>query len=262
MAGRGDVDRGFVVAPLDRSRAVDLEQFRVQGPTIQLKNQLGYFRSDGQHNRGPRAAAGNIAREPTACVSVAIINRRRSATKRLFCPRVFSPPAGAIPILTTARASLARASNRRAKSTACAAEPSRPAPALTSRRRRCRTARACPPRCRTRPYEEHRKKRPGQEAETEAEPIERLTVHAGIVRGRKQHAGRHHRDRYPGRTAKGQQRRQAQRQGYQDQAEQDLFVDSRRRKNRPAGRRCPKRLDPRPNCPKPQHFGPRVQRAL
>jgi hypothetical protein len=49
MAGARDVDGGQIVAALDGARAVDGEQFRMQGPAVELKDELGNFRSDGEH---------------------------------------------------------------------------------------------------------------------------------------------------------------------------------------------------------------------
>ena len=50
VAGAGDVDLGLVVFALDGARLVHLEQFRVQRPSVKLKDQLGDFRSSSKHD--------------------------------------------------------------------------------------------------------------------------------------------------------------------------------------------------------------------
>ena len=52
VAGTGDVDRGFIVPPLDRAAAVNHEELWVQHAPIQLKNQFSDFGSDGEHGAG------------------------------------------------------------------------------------------------------------------------------------------------------------------------------------------------------------------
>jgi hypothetical protein len=51
VAGASDMDRGLIMAALDRAATVNLEQLRVLRSTVKLKNQLGNFRSDGKHDR-------------------------------------------------------------------------------------------------------------------------------------------------------------------------------------------------------------------
>src|SRR5208283_2366056 len=49
VAGAGDIDLGFIIPPRDSAGVVHFKQFRVQRPSVELKDQLRDFWSNSQH---------------------------------------------------------------------------------------------------------------------------------------------------------------------------------------------------------------------
>jgi hypothetical protein len=49
VAGAGNVDLGLIISALDGAGTIYFKKFRMQRPTVELKNQLGDFWPYGKH---------------------------------------------------------------------------------------------------------------------------------------------------------------------------------------------------------------------